>query len=422
MLLGSGVPAATAADPGAGEAEDPTRIAFGLSARPTGAPVENDYGMTLNLRELRRLQDADRIVARGKALAALLDKRPDEFGGAWFDRARDTLVVQLVAPSQATRALVAQHEAGGPVEIREVEHSLVTLQSTQDEIEERLDDPDFAKDLAMVGVSVPENRILVEVLSGGERAMRSSLARYGELVEVRVGERMDNNDCTGKTDCHPPLKGGLDIWRAADGGHCSSGFVYQDASHSTGGLKGKILTTAGHCSLNPQAIGETWRHGIPAENIGSVYQNMSGSGTEADVMFIDISNTWGSNDVFRVVSGAISIQNITTRDCANEISGSGCELVGESVCYSGRSTGYKCGTLQSINITLLDPQGRSRLHNRTVTPNPSTGGDSGAAAFAGGTAKGHLWGGNASVWAYSHIWYVQEYCSWSTSCRVQIVN
>lgn len=421
MLLGSGIPATTAANPDESEA-DPVRVAFGLSDRPTGTPVENDYGMTLNLGELHRLQNADLVVARGKALAELLDKQPDEFAGAWFDRTRDTLVVQLVAPSQTTRSLVAQYEVGGPVEIREVQHSLATLQATQAEIEEQLDQPDFAKDLASVGIRVPENRVLVEVLSGGERAMRSSLARYGELVEVRIGERMDNMDCTGKADCHPPLKGGLDIWRAADGGHCSSGFVYQDASHSTGGLKGKILTTAGHCSLNPQAIGETWRHGIPAENIGAVYQNMSGSGTEADVMFIDIPNTWGSNDVFRVVSGAISIQNITTRDCASEISGSACELAGETVCYSGRSTGYRCGTLQSINITLLDPQGRSRLHNRTVTPNPSTGGDSGAAAFAGGTAKGHHWGGNSSVWAYSHIWYVQEYCSWSTSCRVQVVN
>lgn len=327
--------------------------------------------------------------------------------------------MQLVSPSDETRTLVDQFGVGGKVEVRDVIHPLRSLHDTQLEIEKALDDPTFVADLASIGVNVERNRVEVGVLPGRETSMRSRLAGFADRVEVLEAERISHADCTAQNDCHPPLKGGLDIWRASDGGHCSSGFVYQNASHSTGGLKGKILTTAGHCSLNPGAVGETWRHGVPAENIGAVYQNMYSSGTEAEVMFIDISNSWGSNDVYRP---ALTIQNITSRECANEISGSGCEMTGETICRSGRSTGYKCGTLQSINISLLNPEGLTRLHNRTVSPNNSTGGDSGAATFRFESAKGHMWGGNSSIWAYSHIWYVQEYCSWSTNCLVQIVD
>ena len=165
--------------------------------------------------------------------------------------------------------------------------------------------------------------------------------------------------------------------------------------------------------------------GSPAVNIGSVFLNAYTSGTEADVMFIDISDSWGSNDVFEkwvLPPGAAQIANITSRGCANEISGSSCELIGESVCYAGRATGYHCGTLQQVNVTLVDSDGIVKYHNRTVAPQTSSGGDSGAPAYRLGKAKGHYWGGTSSVWVYSHIWYVQELCSWSTNCLVQIVN
>jgi hypothetical protein len=279
--------------------------------------------------------------------------------------------------------------------------------------------------VATIGIDVKRNILAVGMIPEGAGEARSELASLGASVQVEVAERIGLTDCTARADCHPPLRAGLDIWRATDSAHCTAGFVYQNASYILGGFRGKVLTTAGHCSPTTGGVGGVWRHGNPAENIGAVYMNLHSSGTEADVMFIDISDSWASNDVFKkwiVHPGSASIQDITVRGCAREISGSSCELVGEDVCFAGRTSSYQCGTLDAINITATGDDGIQRLHNRTVIPNESSGGDSGAPAFFSTKAKGHLWGGTSSAWYYSHIYYVEEACSYNTTCRLQTAN
>jgi hypothetical protein len=117
------------------ELGDPARLAFGLDPFPAGTVVENEWGMDLTAREVTRLERASALIDRGKVLAGQLDSLPKEFGGAWFDRATDTLVVQLVDPSAETLASVSTFSLGGPVEIRRVKYTMAELAAAQLEVE-----------------------------------------------------------------------------------------------------------------------------------------------------------------------------------------------------------------------------------------------------------------------------------------------
>jgi streptogrisin C len=388
---------------------------FGLPPFPTGIPVQNHYGVTLNATELAYLERVDEVIERSKSLAVELDRVPNQFGGLWFDRANGALRVQLVRPTAATVALVAGHEPGTPVIREDVRYALAELSEVQGQIETSFD----ASQFAMIAVDIPNNRVVANLLPTSDPALGTKLtAAFGDRVTVGVTEAIATMACGTRYNCAPPLRGGLEIRRTSDNVPCTTGFVYQSASY-LGTSKGKVATTAGHCGW----VNGSWK--TAGFTIGTVYQNTNVTGTNADVMFIDISDSHGSNDVYQSYdgsSGTGNIIDITSRGCANEISGSSCEAVGQTVCYSGRTTGQKCSTLALINITVSDTSGVTKHHQRAVNTNTSKGGDSGAAVYASAKAWGHLWGGDSNYWVYSHRHYVADYCSHITTCNVQIVN
>ncbi|MFD0312851.1 S1 family peptidase [Streptomyces flavalbus] len=96
-----------------------------------------------------------------------------------------------------------------------------------------------------------------------------------------------------------------------------------------------------------------------------------------------------------------------TRDITNAAN----PAVGQSVCHVGRTTGYRCGTVQAVNLTINYGGGTVYgLFRSNICSEP---GDSGGPAFSGGTALGIIVGssGNCSSGGFTYYQPVVEWLS-----------
>ncbi|GAA2917672.1 MULTISPECIES: S1 family peptidase [Streptomycetaceae] len=105
--------------------------------------------------------------------------------------------------------------------------------------------------------------------------------------------------------------------------------------------------------------------------------------------------------------GEVSLGAAGTRDITNAAN----PVVGQSLCHVGRTTGYRCGTLQAVNVTISYGGGTVYgLFRSTICSEP---GDTGGPAFSGGTALGIIVGssGNCSSGGYTYYQPVTEWLS-----------
>lgn len=96
-----------------------------------------------------------------------------------------------------------------------------------------------------------------------------------------------------------------------------------------------------------------------------------------------------------------------TRDITNAAK----PVVGQSICHVGRTTGYRCGTVQAVNVTINYGGGTVYgLFRSTICSEP---GDTGGPAFSGGTAIGIIVGssGNCSSGGFTYYQPVAEWLS-----------
>ncbi|CAL9658260.1 S1 family peptidase [Streptomyces sp. Tu 3180] len=94
-----------------------------------------------------------------------------------------------------------------------------------------------------------------------------------------------------------------------------------------------------------------------------------------------------------------------------DITGAANPVVGQSVCHVGRTTGYRCGTVQAVNVTVNYGGGTVYgLFRSTVCSEP---GDTGGPAFSGGTALGIIVGssGNCASGGFTYYQPVAEWLS-----------
>lgn len=102
--------------------------------------------------------------------------------------------------------------------------------------------------------------------------------------------------------------------------------------------------------------------------------------------------------------GAISTD---VRSTVTARQGQDADSVGESVCLSGVTSGFSCGTITDVDVdNVFD--GSITQNNLRTANYISTGGDSGSPIFYGNTAKGIHKGSLGSVKFYSHIWEVES--------------
>jgi len=301
-----------------------------------------------------RLITETHAAATESALRATLG---DSFGGAWFDANSAQLVVGVTDASKAAAVTAAGAQA------RTVALSESALTSAQSALSTMA----VPSSVTASYVDVATNSVVVEVnRSLRDAATENFLANAQQFgVPVRVSE-VDS--------AAVPLynvRGG-DAWYTSQW-RCSVGFSARTSSGA------KAFVTAGHCTQ-----GGGTAYGYNRVTMGS----LSGStfGYTGDFGKVSVtSSSWTLTPYVNHYNGT----NITVKGHTEAATGS-------TVCRSGSTTGWHCGTIQAKNQTVYY-QGGPTVTGLTKTSVCAEPGDSGGSFITGtGQAQGVTSGGSGN--------------------------
>ncbi|WP_055602818.1 S1 family peptidase [Streptomyces aureus] len=335
----SAVPAATA----------PTASAGLLEA------MRQDLGLTAQQAEERLAAErtAARVESEAKKAAGA------SYGGSWFDAATGRLVVALTDRDEeaGVRALGA--------DTRLVRHSAEAL----DRAKARLDARPAPGGVAGWHVDPRSNSVVVTVVRADRNApaVRAFVERAREAGPVTVAETATapRTYAAGTVGGDPYYTGNV---------RCSIGFSVH------GGF-----VTAGHCGGAGAAV-----RGWDGSAMGT-FQGSSFPGN--DYAYVSIHSGWWT---VPVVLGWGAIPD-------RLVKGSAEAPVGASICRSGSTTKWHCGSVLAKNETVNYSQGA--VHQMTKTSVCAEGGDSGGAFISGDQAQGVTSGGWGNCSTGGETWF-----------------
>lgn len=297
--------------------------------------MQRDLGLT-------KTQATDRLASEAKAAKAdkTLEKALGaDYAGSWYDAKAGTLVVAVTDASQAGTV-----KAQG-AQVRTVERSAAELDG-------------YMKDLNAKQASAPStvagwyvdpaaNKV---VIPAGDTAAAASFAKKAGVPTSAI-------EVERSAEQPKPLYQGGDAYYISNA-RCSIGFAVN------GGF-----VTAGHCGSQ-----------------GAATQNPSG--TFAGSSFPGNDYAWVRSSA--TITGTVN--NYSGGSVA--VRGSQDAAVGSSICRSGSTTGWHCGTIQARNSTVNYSQGSVYgLIRTSVCAEP---GDSGGSAITGNQAQGVTSGGSGN--------------------------
>ncbi|MFC0527847.1 S1 family peptidase [Phytohabitans kaempferiae] len=311
------------------------------SAQMLGA-MQRDLGLTADEARARlaREDDASRTDARlRKDLGAA-------YGGAWLTAGADSLVVAVTTKAQAAKVTAAGATARM---VTRSEAQLDAVKSTLDRNAAK------APAGAVPGWYVDVVTNTVVVLARGDAAAARAFAATAKSDAVRV---------VASSEAPVPLydvRGGDAYYM---GGRCSVGFAV------SGGF-----VTAGHCGTV----------GTATQGFNQVAQGtFRGSSFPGnDYAWVQVNSNWTPQPWVNNYAGG----NVT-------VAGSTEAAVGASICRSGSTTGWRCGTVQAKNSTVNYPQGT--VTGLTRTNACAEPGDSGGSWLSGQQAQGVTSGGSGN--------------------------
>lgn len=292
----------------------------------------------------------DRIRAEGKASdirAAARQAAGEAFAGAYFDRTRAVLVVAVTnsAVFDAVLATGAQPKL--------VSASYAALEQELHVLDSRTG----TAPAQVVGWRIDEeaNTVVVDVAGGPSQAVKSFVAG---LAHVTVNYDQPAPQTTAD------LIGGMAIFGGS--ARCSLGFSTRNAAGTV------YIVTAGHCTN----LGGTWTGS--AGTIGPV------AGT-----------SFPTNDYGRIQRTNTAWVPTSKIQGGSSVLGRTVAAVGTSVCRSGSTTGFRCGTIQAMNQTVCYSQGC--VYQMTRTNACAQPGDSGGPYISSTRqAQGVLSGGSGN--------------------------
>ncbi|WHT19937.1 S1 family peptidase [Crossiella sp. CA-258035] len=308
--------------------------------------MQRDLGLTAE-------QAADRVASELKATEvekSVRDALGNAFAGAHFDEGSAKLVVSVTDAAKAA----AVEAAGATAKV--VSRTAAAL----DGVKGALDAAESSLPKGVTGwyVDVKSNNVVVNVQPGAANEARAQLAALPEAAAIKVVE----------TDEAPtPLydvRGGDAYYMG--GGRCSIGFSVQ------GGF-----VTAGHCG----------RTGTATQGFNRVAQGTFRGSTfpgNGDFGWVATNSNWTPRGVVNRYSGSTTVR----------VAGSSESAVGASICRSGSTTGWRCGTVQAKNQTVRYPQGA--VTGMTRTNACAEPGDSGGSWLSGTQAQGVTSGGSGN--------------------------
>ncbi|MFE2049746.1 carbohydrate-binding protein [Streptomyces sp. NPDC059459] len=310
--------------------------------------MERDLGLDRRQAERRLANEADAGATAGRLRAAL----GADFAGAWVRGAESGTLT--VATTDADD--VAAIEAEGAV-AKVVRHSLADL----DAAKARVDRAVAARDSAAAPVRYVDVRANTVTVRGPHPAAARALldAAGADAGPVRVEQSAERP--------RPlyDLRGG-EAYYINNSGRCSIGFPVTKGTQQG-------YATAGHCG----------RVGASTSGANRVAQGtFQGSVFPGrDMAWVATNSQWTATPY---VSGAGG-QNV-------QVAGSAQAPVGASVCRSGSTTGWHCGTVQQHNTSVTYPEGTiTGVTRTTVCAEP---GDSGGSYISGSQAQGVTSGGS----------------------------
>jgi streptogrisin C len=341
---------AFAATPAAG-APAPT-----VSSDPYIAAMQRDLGLTAAQAQTRLRQEAVAMDLDPDARAAA----GAAYGGSWFDAARGTLVIGLSNLDSTDDTAKAVRATGADV-VR-VPRPLAEL----DALKAKLDSVQAPADVASWRVDPKSGSVVVTVRRGGDAAGFLAAARKLGPVTVEVTDRMPTTFAAGTVGGDPYIINGSV--------RCSIGFSVQ------GGF-----VSAGHCGGAGASV-NGWD--------GSWMGNFAASSFPGnDFSFIRIGGGWWT---VPVVLGWGTVPDRLVR-------GSAVAPIGSSICRSGSTSHWHCGTVLGMNETVNYQQGA--VYQMTHTNVCAEPGDSGGSYITGEQAQGMTSGGWGNCSSGGETWF-----------------
>lgn len=329
------------------------------------AAIERDLGIAPT--QASQYLRTERLAEENEALARR--QLGDAYAGSWIERRDDGSFVYVVAASGLSATKTA---LPGDIEVREVRHSLKALEATKAALDDMVQrSPKGAAALQGVHawhVDPQSNSVVVAVAPDALAKGIDLVARSRADADVIRFETM-----VGQPELFATIRGGIE-YVINNQYLCSVGF-----SVTRGSTKG--FATAGHCGRAGNSVR------VGNENVGSFAQsNFPGN----DRAWVQV----GSAHTLRPWVSNWSGGNVVVR-------GSTEAATGASLCRSGRTTGYQCGTITAKNVTVNYAEGS--VFGLTQSNACAGGGDSGGSWITGaGQAQGVTSGGNRAAGSNSN--------------------
>ncbi|MBO4255758.1 S1 family peptidase [Streptomyces griseorubiginosus] len=337
--------------------------AAGSPAHRTQAPasdallsaMQRDLGLTKRQAETRLAQEKTATAVERKAKRAA----GSAYGGSWFDAVRGRLTVAVTR-----RANVDAVRATG-ADVRLVKYSARQL----DAAKTRIDALSAPAGISNWYVDPKAGSVVVDVVSAhrDDNDVRTFLARARKAgpVTVRQTSHAPSTLAAGTVGGDPFYTGNV---------RCSIGFsVY-------GGF-----VTAGHCDQHTGAV-----YGWDGSYVG----NFQGSSfPDNDYAWVNVGSGWWT---VPVVLGWGTVSDQLVRGSAEA-------PVGASICRSGSTSHWHCGTVLAKNETVNYSQGA--VHEMTKTSVCAEPGDSGGSFISGDQAQGVTSGGWGDCTSGGETWY-----------------
>jgi streptogrisin C len=362
-LLGAAIAGAGPVTASAAPAPDSRGAAVAAGLDPVVAAMAHDLGLTKSAAQRRLGEEATATRIESKAERAA----GTSFAGSWFDAVSGRLVVAVTT----AHAAPAVQRTGAATTV--VAHSARTLDTAKGAI-----DAMAKKQKAPAGVSdwrvdPRTNSVVIDVRAGaaGDAAVRSFVAdaqRHDAAGVITVHRTLSSAPTTlsaGTVGGDPYYSHGI---------RCSIGFsVY-------GGF-----ISAGHCSQVGAAV-----YGWDNSYIGNF---QAGTFPGNDYSWVNVGSGWWT---VPVVLGWGTVSDALVRGSAEA-------PVGSSVCRSGSTTHWHCGTILGKNQTVNYSQGS--VYNLTQTDVCAEPGDSGGSFITGDQAQGVTSGGWGNCSSGGQTWF-----------------
>ncbi|WP_318215685.1 trypsin-like serine protease [Streptomyces sp. SCL15-6] len=310
--------------------------------------MERDLGLTPDQATARLVNEAEAGTRAGR----LRNTLGDRFAGAWVSGATSTELTVATTDAADTGTIEAQGARAAVVE-----KPLAHLAAVKDKLDAAAVRTRTAETPVWY-VDVKTNRVMVQATS---ETAAAAFVRTAGVEAENVGVRVSANRPRVLKD----LVGG-DAYYIDARARCSIGF-----SVTKGEQQG--FATAGHCG-RPGAKTTGYDQSDQGTFQSSVFPGK-------DMAWVAVDADWTATPDVKAQDG----QKV-------QVAGSVEALVGASVCRSGSTTGWHCGTVRQHDTSVRYAEGTvDGLTETTVCAEP---GDSGGPFVAGAQAQGTTSGGS----------------------------